>query len=72
MVGINDCKHEGQLPDGVCPACKTETCSIGTTNCRCAVGYPYELQCHVCRDDIRVMNKDSYCVCRPSKTPPRL
>lgn len=71
MAGVNNCKHEGELPDGICPTCKIVTCNIGKTNCRCAVGYPYELQCEECRDKKPRLD-NGYCVCTPSKFPPRL
>jgi hypothetical protein len=57
-------------PNGICEECGVTTCRIGLSNCLCQVGYPYELQCHDCRNrKDRIDN--GYCVCTPVKTPPR-
>ncbi len=64
------CGHPSSLPGGTCGTCGTKTCHCGITGCRCAVGWPYELQCPVCRDRENRMD-DGYCVCTPSSMPPR-
>jgi len=64
------CRHTSALPDGACERCGEKTCHIGVTGCRCAVGWPYELQCPECRDRPNRMD-DGYCVCTPSVVPPR-
>ncbi len=64
------CDHPSSLPRGLCESCGAKTCQFGITGCRCAVGWPYELQCPACRDKENRMD-DGYCVCVPSVMPPR-
>ncbi len=65
------CDHPSSLPGGTCGTCGARTCNFGITGCRCAVGWPYELQCPLCRDRENRLD-DGYCVCVPSSIPPRL
>jgi hypothetical protein len=68
--GRPKCAHRAAAPGGKCRACGVDLCHIGVEGCRCAVGWPYELQCPECRDIENRMD-DGYCVCVPSFTPPR-
>jgi hypothetical protein len=65
------CDHpSSSLLRGLCESCGVKTCQFDVTGCRCAVGWPYELQCPLCRD-VGDRLDNGYCVCVPSVIPQR-
>lgn len=64
------CAHRGRLPGGACEDCGQETCRFEVDGCRCAVGWPYDLQCEHCRD-MKNRIDQGYRACVPSRLPPR-